>query len=196
MQLLLIRHALPLRAESSDGSPADPGLSEVGLGQARRLAQSLRAEPIEALYTSPMRRARETAQALANVLDLEACVDPQLVELDHQSDVYLPLEELKASDYPRWQALVQDGELYADVDLPAFRRQVTRAMERIIRAHPGGQVAVACHGGVINAWTSQLLGLEELFVFEPEYTGVSRFLAARSGERSLLSLNESGHLRG
>ena len=195
MELLLIRHGRPHRAETSDGSPADPGLSEVGWEQARRLARSLRAERIEALYTSPMRRARETAQALAEALGVQARVDAELVELDHQSDVYLPLDELKASDYPRWQALVQEGGLYAGVDLPAFRRQVGCAMERIICAHPGGRVAVACHGGVINAWASQLLGVEELFVFEPEYTGVSRFLAARSGERSLLSLNESGHLR-
>ena len=195
MQLLLIRHALPLRAESADGSPVEPGLSAQGRSQARQLAESLRGEPIEALYASPMRRARETAQALAEALALEIRVDADLVELDHLSDVYVPLEELKASDYPRWQALVQQGGLYADVDLPAFRRQVTRAIERIIAAHAGSRVAVACHGGVINAWTSQLLGVEELFVFEPAYTGVSRFLAARSGERSLLSLNESGHLR-
>ena len=173
----------------------DPGLSAQGRSQARQLAESLRGEPIEALYASPMRRARETAQALAEALALEIRVDADLVELDHLSDVYVPLEELKASDYPRWQALVQQGGLYADVDLPAFRRQVTRAIERIIAAHAGSRVAVACHGGVINAWTSQLLGVEELFVFEPAYTGVSRFLAARSGERSLLSLNESGHLR-
>ncbi|MGE4650424.1 MAG: histidine phosphatase family protein [Myxococcota bacterium] len=195
MELLLIRHGLPLRAESRDGSPVDPELSAEGRNQARRLAESLRGEPIEALYASPMRRARETAQALAEVLSLEIQVDADLVELDHLSGVYVPLEELKASDYPRWQALVQQGGLYADVDLPAFRRQVTRAIERIIAAHSGGRVAVACHGGVINAWTSGLLGVEELFVFEPVYTGVSRFLAARSGERSLLSLNESGHLR-
>ena len=195
MQLLLIRHALPLRAESADRSPVDPGLSAQGRSQARQLAESLRGEPIEALYASPMRRARETAQALAEALALEIRVDADLVELDHLSDVYVPLEELKASHYPRWQALVQQGGLYADVDLPAFRRQVTRAIERIIAAHAGSRVAVACHGGVINAWTSQLLGVEELFVFEPAYTGVSRFLAARSGERSLLSLNESGHLR-
>lgn len=196
MQLLLIRHALPVRAESPDGSPVDPGLSAEGRGQARRLARSLRGEPIEALYTSPMRRARETSQALAEVLGLEVHVDVDLVEVDHLSDVYVPLEELKASDYPRWQALVQEGGLYAGVDLPAFRRQVARAIERIIAAHPGARVAVTCHGGVINAWTTALLGVEELFVFEPDYTGVSRFLAARSGERSLLSLNESGHLRG
>jgi probable phosphoglycerate mutase len=55
---------------------------------------------------------------------------------------------------------------------------------------------VVCHGGVINAWTSHLLGLERIFLFEPAYTSVSRYLAASSGERSLLSLNETAHLRG
>jgi hypothetical protein len=41
-----------------------------------------------------------------------------------------------------------------------------------------------------------LLGLERIFLFEPVYTSVSRYLAASSGERSLLSLNETAHLRG
>jgi probable phosphoglycerate mutase len=65
----------------------------------------------------------------------------------------------------------------------------------VIAAHPGRRVAVVCHGGVINAWLSHLLELERLFLFEPLYAGVSRFLAARSGERSVRSLNEASHLR-
>ncbi len=61
MELLLIRHGLPVRIENTDGTPADPPLSPAGLDQSRRLAQWLEFESIDALYASPMKRAHETA---------------------------------------------------------------------------------------------------------------------------------------
>jgi probable phosphoglycerate mutase len=195
VELLLIRHALPVRLSRDDGGAADPHLSAVGQRQVERLAAWLESERIDAIYTSPLRRARQTALPLAARRGLEPVVEPGVVEFDHQSSSYVPLEEIKATDYERWRALVVDGGLYAGVDLPAFRRSVSAAFERIIAAHPGGRVAVACHGGVINAWTAEVLGVAHLFVFEPAYTGISRFLAAGSGERSVMSLNETAHLR-
>jgi probable phosphoglycerate mutase len=54
-----------------------------------------------------------------------------------------------------------------------------------------------CHGGVINSWAGHVLGVREpFFFFDPGYTSVNRFLAAGSGERSVVSLNETAHLRG
>ncbi len=195
MELLLIRHALPERVETEDGSPADPPLSAVGRAQAERMARWVAAESIGAVYASPLRRARETAVPLANALGVGVSIDPGFVEMDHLSDVYVPLEQLKAEDYPRWQALIQQGGLYAGVDLPAFRRNVVAALERAIAANPGARVAVVCHGGVINAWAGHVLGIADPFFLDVAYTGVSRFLAASTGERSVRSLNETAHLR-
>jgi probable phosphoglycerate mutase len=196
MELLLIRHALPERIETQDGTPADPPLSSIGRTQAERMAGWLAAEKIGAIYASPMRRARETAEALARAVGVEVALDPALVEMDHLSDVYVPLEQLKAEDYPRWQEMVQRGGLYAGVDLIAFRTNVVAAVERAIAAHPGGRVAIVCHGGVINAWAGHVLGIADPFFLDAAYTSVSRFLAASTGERSVRSLNETAHLRG
>ncbi len=52
-----------------------------------------------------------------------------------------------------------------------------------------------CHGGIINGYLSAMLGLDSLLFFVPDYTSVSRVRAARSGTRSLVSLNETAHLR-
>jgi broad specificity phosphatase PhoE len=142
-----------------------------------------------------MRRAAETAAPLAARLGLEPTLEANLVELDHLSSRYVPLEELKATDYERWRALVSEGGLYAGVDVDAFRGRVVAAVERIIEAQRGKRVVVTCHGGVINAYVSHLLGVDDLFVFEPAYTGISRIRAASSGERSIVTLNESAHLR-
>jgi probable phosphoglycerate mutase len=196
VELLLIRHALPERVETRDGTPADPPLSHVGRAQAARMARWVAAEPIVAVYASPMRRARETAAPLAQALGVEIEIDARLVELDHLSESYVPLEQLKAEDYPRWQALVQQGGLYAGVDLATFRRNVVDAIERVIASHTGGRAAVVCHGGVINAWAGHVLAIAEPLFLDVTYTGVSRFLAASTGERSVRSLNETGHLRG
>ncbi len=195
MELLLIRHALPERRETDDGTPADPPLSAEGRAQAERLARWAAWERIDAVYTSPMRRARETAAPLARALGVDAAPEPGVVEMDHRSEVYVPLEELKATDYARWQEQVQRGGLWAGIDMPAFRRGVVETLERIVAAHRGATVAVVCHNGVVNAWAGHVLGLEEPFFLEAAYTGVSRFLVASTGERSVRSLNETAHLR-
>ena len=195
MELLLIRHALPERVETTDGSPADPPLSAAGRAQAGRMARWLSAEKIGAIYARPMRRARETADALARAIGVEIEIDPGLVEMDHLSEVYVPLEQLKAEDYPRWQEMVQRGGLYAGVDLDAFRYNVVTSVERAIAANSGGRVAIVCHGGVINAWAGHVLGIRDPFFLDAAYTSISRFLAASTGERSVRSLNETAHLR-
>ena len=61
MKLILIRHGLPVRSDSS----ADPPLAPQGARQAGQMARWLKDEGIDALYSSPMRRARETADPLA-----------------------------------------------------------------------------------------------------------------------------------
>jgi probable phosphoglycerate mutase len=54
-----------------------------------------------------------------------------------------------------------------------------------------------CHGGVINAYLTHILGIEDPSgFFYPNYTSIHRVAAARSGERSVLTINETAHLRG
>jgi probable phosphoglycerate mutase len=80
------------------------------------------------------------------------------------------------------------------VDMAEFQKMVVDGMEEIIAAHPGGKVAVFCHGGVINVWAAHVLGMEPRVFFEADYTSINRFLAARSGQRAVVSLNERAHL--
>jgi probable phosphoglycerate mutase len=195
LQLILVRHGLPVREENPDGQPADPPLSSEGQEQAERVAAWLGRERIDALYTSPMRRARETAAPLEAKLGVAANVEAGVMELDHLSTSYEPLEQLKARDPGEWRRMV-DGGLYENVDLGLFRQNVVTALTGIVERHSGESVAVFCHGGVINAWSGAVLGVSEpFFFFEPGYTAIHRYLVARTGERNLLSLNETGHLR-
>lgn len=191
MDLLLIRHALPVRIDEGDG-PADPDLSDEGRRQAEALAGWLTGDGIEAVVASPLKRAQQTAEPLAERFGLDVATVDGLAEFDREAPWYVPIEELKAADDPRWHAMIR-GEW--DLDPEAFQRDVVDAVDELIEANPGGTVAAVCHGGVINAYLSAMLGLDSLMFFFPEYTSVSRVRASRRGARSIVTLNETGHLR-
>jgi 2,3-bisphosphoglycerate-dependent phosphoglycerate mutase len=196
MELILIRHALPVRRELTEGR-ADPELSDTGRAQAEHLGQYLASEHLDAVYASSMRRAIETAQPLVADRDLELRIEPDVAEYDKDSPEYVPVEELRASNDPRWQAM-RDGkwEVGAE-DQPTFRARIIDGIERVISTHPGQRVAVVCHGGVINAYLASLLGLPSEIpgFFYPNYTSIHRVAAASSGQRSLVTINETSHLR-
>ena len=71
MELLLIRHGLPEKVVTTDGSPADPPLSAIGLKQAELVAEYLKDVRLDRLYSSPMRRAHQTAIPLAREQSLD-----------------------------------------------------------------------------------------------------------------------------
>ena len=85
-----------------------------------------------------------------------------------------------------------------DADQHAFSQRTVNAIERIIDRHRGDRVAIVCHGGVINAYLTQLLGLDAdaRGFFYPNYTSIHRIAAASSGERTVVTINETSHLRG
>jgi probable phosphoglycerate mutase len=196
VELLLIRHALPVRRELVVGA-ADPGLSPAGRAQTEHLADYLAAEQFDAFYCSPLRRAVETGAPVAARHGLEPVVVDDVAEWDRMSPEYVPVEELKAADDPRWRALVE-GVWTSDEGPAQFRARVLRAIEHIVDSHPGGRIGIVCHGGVINTYLAAVLGLDPARpgFFYPNYTSIHRVMAASTGERSIVTINETSHLRG
>ena len=192
MELILIRHGLPEKVITDDGAPADPQLSQEGLDQADKMAAYLHTESIDRLYSSPMRRAHQTALPLAAALNLEIELAPGVAEYDKDADAYIPVEELKALDYDRWLRLMS-GE--TDINFPLFAETVCQSLNEIIADNAGKRVAVTCHGGVVNVWAAHIIGLEPRLFFNPTYTSISRFMASSSGSKSVVTLNEHFHLK-
>jgi len=192
----LIRHGLPVRRELSEGI-ADPELSTAGHQQAKHLAEYLSSERIDALYSSPQQRALQTAQPIAADTGLNIEVVDDVAEWDRNASFYIPVEELKATNDPRWQALVR-GDWPGESDtIEDFRERVVTAVEGLIAHHNGERIAVSCHGGVINAYFSHVLGLPAgKGFFYPNYTSINRVMASQSGHRSVMTINETSHLRG
>lgn len=193
MELILVRHALPVRERGVNGAAADPGLAVEGREQSDLLARWLCAEGIDVIVSSPARRARQTAEPLADALQLPVEVADGLREFDTGAQEYVPVEELRAANDPRWQAL-ERGEFYGCVDPAGFRSRVLDAADGIVAAHPGATVAAFTHAGVVNVCAGQLLGVARDIWLEPGYTSITRIAAARDGKRWIRTVNETPHL--
>lgn len=193
MELILVRHALPVRRENSVG-PADPELSDEGIAQALLFAQYMESEHIDVLYSSPLQRAQQTAAPLAQLKKMSPIVVDGVAEFDQHSNEYIPVEELKAANDPRWTEMI-NGTWTSPDEAQEFTERVIDALEGIINENRGGRVLVTCHGGVINEFLAHVLGLENRQFFYPNYTSIHRIAASSSGHRSVLSINETAHLR-
>ena len=194
VKLLLIRHALPERVENCDG-PADPGLTDVGHEQARRLADWLRDEPIDHVASSPKLRAIETAQPLADQRGLEVEIVAGFSEIDGGSTSYIPYEQMRRERHETWRHL-QNGrwEEAGYTDPEKFRIAVSGAFAEWESDHRDRTVAVVAHSGTINALVSHLLDIENVFFFSVDYAGVSRLRRNILGGMHVTSLNETAHL--
>ena len=192
VQLLLVRHALPLRSEPGQGS--DPDLSEEGIAQAQRLPAALARFPVSRLVSSPQRRAIQTAGPVAKELGLEVEVDERLAEYDRDMSHYVPIEEI-AKENPEELARLVSGHLPSSVDENAFMARINAAVEELVAAGDhDGTVAVFSHGGVINVLLHQILGTERLLSFHVDYASVTRLLSSRSGKLAVASVNGTEHV--
>ena len=192
MQLLLIRHALPLRTDVGEGS--DPELDELGWEQARRLPQALARFPICRLVSSPQRRAVQTAEPVAAARDLSVEVDERLAEYDRGLSHYVPIEQVRAERPGDWERMAA-GRLPGSVDAEAFRSRVTSALADVVgSAGHGDTVAVFSHGGVINVVLHEILGTARLLSFPIEYASLTQLRHSREGRTTVASVNVVEHV--
>ena len=192
MQLLLIRHALPLRSEPGQGS--DPDLSEAGVEQAKRLPVALARFPITPIVSSPQRRSVQTAQPVADALGRTIEIDDRLAEYDRDLAHYIPIEQI-AAEFPQEMERLANGHLPSSVDETAFLARINAAISDLVT---GGDhedtVAVFSHGGVINGLLHGILGTQKILCFNVDYAGVSRLLSSRDGNLYVAAVNGTEHV--
>ncbi|MEU4096111.1 bifunctional RNase H/acid phosphatase [Streptomyces sp. NPDC026673] len=200
---VLVRHGeTPLTAEKrfSGSGGDDPGLSEKGLWQVRRVADALAARgTVQAVVSSPLARCRQTAQAVADRLGLDVRVDEGLRETDFGAWEGLTFAEVKER-YPEeldaWlgsaKAAPPGGESFA-----AVARRVSLARDKLIARHPGRTVLLVTHVTPIKTLVRLALGAppESLFRMELSPAAVSAVAYYGDGNASLRLLNDTSHLR-
>jgi probable phosphoglycerate mutase len=192
MQLLLVRHALPLRSEHGEGS--DPDLSDTGLAQVARLPEALARFPISRVVSSPQRRAVQTAQPVAGARELAVEIDDRFAEYDRDLPLYIPVEQIREENPQEWARMAQ-GHLPSAVDEDAFRARVRAAVEDVVAsADPDDTIAAFSHGGVINVVLHEILGTARVLSFPIDYASVTRLLFSRTGQATVATVNSTEHV--
>jgi len=163
-RLLLARHGQSVsNAVRRFQGAQDVALSELGARQADALGQAIRRLPIAAVYTSPLERARRTAEIAAAGLGVPLQPVDDLRELSLGEWEGRTVEEIRALPGDPYEQWVRDPVACVPPGgepLPEVQARVVSAMADIAAAHPNRQqVLVVCHGGVISAYLAHCLGL-------------------------------------
>ena len=128
---------------------SDIELNELGRRQAHALAQELEHVELDAVYSSDLRRANATAEAVASSHGLDVQVDPRLRERSFGSWEGLTREDIAA---------LPDGSRHDGESDDEVRARVLEAVQAIADRHPGEQVLVVSHGGALNSLWHHALG--------------------------------------
>jgi probable phosphoglycerate mutase len=188
--LVLVRHGESLYNRNGAEAGDDSSLTELGLRQAELVAGWLaRNVKADALISSSLARARETAGAIAAATGLRALVEPGLEEA---AQGYL--HEFAPPDRDPlhvWDECWQPGPAAAPV-YTAFRERLRAALGGILLTYAGCTVIVVCHGGVIGTIVRSVFGGHQVIV-ETENTGITH-LCWRQGRWLLVAHNKTEHL--
>jgi len=197
-RLLLARHGQSVsNAVRRFQGVQDVPLSELGRRQAEALARAFGQRRIAAVYSSPLQRARHTAELVAAAVQAPLRSVDDLRELSLGEWEGCTVEEVEArpgNPYACWVrdpvgSLPPGGEPLADV-----QGRMVRALADIERAHPNGDdVLVVCHGGVISAYLAHCLGLPLSSIWR---LTVSNCSITELAPPRLLSMNVTTHLTG
>jgi broad specificity phosphatase PhoE len=212
-EVLLIRHGESSgNRDRTFGGHGPSGLTELGRRQAEAAARAISARPVDAIFTSDLPRAVETASALARLVGREPIPSAALRERDVGEWTGLTFEEVQSRWPELWQALLSrdpdfrapGGESHRDC-----LRRVGAFLEEL-RAHPPARavevtdsarvrVAVYSHGVAINHMLRHLIGLGadgHNFFFQVENCSVQRFEYRDDGGLRIFTVNDTAHLAG
>lgn len=201
-EIYFVRHAQPdINFEGVVGDTIDPPLTEYGRMQARLVGEALSTVEFAAIFSSPMKRAMETADAIAaHHKHLDKRVVPDLAEVGVFKDIppdqkavdFLGMELLlgvrqRMLDERSWDVYPYSESSYD------FRKRAINAIEGCIAACSGTRIAIVCHGGVINAYTGHIVKSPYDMMFRPAHASVSICLAGEN-RRVIRLLNDTHHL--
>jgi probable phosphoglycerate mutase len=201
--IVLIRHGeTAWNAERRLQGHIDIALNAEGQRQAAALGAALAGEHVDAIVASDLRRALQTAQAVAAGRNLPVRQDPALRERCYggfEGLLYADIERRFPADFARWQARDSDALMPAGVrTAESFRQFYTRSVNAILgwaAAHPGQSIALVAHGGVLECAYRAAAGipLETPRSFAVLNASINRF-SVDNGKLKLVSWGEVAHL--
>ena len=149
-RVILVRHGETEwnRSRRIQGSNSNISLNETGRQQAESLALRLKSEPVQAIYSSPLQRTLDTAQAIARHHQLEVQLEPDLREFDLGELEGIKIEDLNKS-YREILLINSQGEILPRVpggeSLKEVQQRVWSTVQRLVSQHPDGLIVVVSH---------------------------------------------------
>ena len=198
-KLLLVRHGRTAwNAAGRIQGQLDIALDELGGQQARQVAERVQSFHLDAIYTSPLQRARETAEAIGTRLNLPVTGDDRLMEYQFGVVSGLTWEELVAQHPELAKRWVDDAwtvPIAGSEGRVNFAARVKAVMDDLIARHPDQHVAVVAHGGTFNVYLAKMLGLDlkRRHPFHFGNTSLSS-VEVKNGVFSVHFLNDTCHL--
>ena len=178
-------------------SRADVGLNETGLKQAELLGRHLSKLPIEAVYSSPLKRAFTTAEPVSRHHKLEVKISPGLIDFDYGKWQGLSLQEVKDKYQPlydKWRKSPHLVEMPGGESLDMVRERALKVLSEILSEHSGA-VALVSHRVVNKVLICALLGLDNSHFWnvKQDTAGATTFLC-EDGRFVLTSHNDTSYL--
>jgi broad specificity phosphatase PhoE len=148
-QLVLIRHGeTDWNVEGRYQGQADPPLNARGLAQGEWLAEELEQARLEVLYTSPLLRARQTAEIICEHIGIPLQVEPRLMEIhqgDWQTRLRGEIEDLYPELFHRWETEPWQITPPKGEHLSQVQQRVDVAVDEILARHPSQTVGIVAH---------------------------------------------------
>lgn len=201
-KFLLVRHGESVwNTERRIQGTRDPELSLRGRRQTELLVSRLGVhmpKGVAAIYTSPLRRASETADRIASAWHLPVFLEPDLREMSLGKWEGMTVAEIQAAfpnSYEKWLEDPLSFPAHGGEDLRAFEGRVVGALLRMRQTHPGADLIVVSHGGVIKTLLCFAMGLDirHLFRLKQDNTAVSQ-IQLDDRVRRVLLFNDTCHL--
>jgi len=166
----IVRHGrTALNADGRFRGLADPPLDTVGLQEVRSTALRLSGRSIAAIATSPLLRARQTAEAITQVVGVEAAIEPGLIDADMGQWQGLTREEAAARDpaeYERYRSNPRRLVIPGGDDVAAVEERVRTTIEELAAENDDLEVVVVSHELPIRLMMSAALGLDGPVLWE------------------------------
>jgi 2,3-bisphosphoglycerate-dependent phosphoglycerate mutase len=133
----------------------DVGLNDTGRWQARRVGEALASEDIATVYTSDLGRAHQTAQSIGKATGVPVVPDQGRRERSFglfEGKTFTEIEETWPDQAHNWRQRIPEWQPpEGGESLLQLRERVTRTVEALAARHPGQQIVVVAHGGVLDA---------------------------------------------
>jgi probable phosphoglycerate mutase len=140
---------------------ADIPLTPRGKEEAQIAREALGNVPVDAVYSSDLSRAVETARPIAASHGLDLETDPDVREIDQGEWTGLPVDEIKE----RWPSMWGPARHYSTrpggESPQVVRQRALQALRRVVEAHPEGDVVIVSHGGTIRWLSAEVLGYDD-----------------------------------